>query len=168
MAGQRDTEADRDWQMRRTVCATEQRGEIIRKRVLGSRHAGAGNQIEKAGGAGGDFFHAIVGGSRRGKKNGIEMMRRQDAAIVFRFFGCKIGDEYAVGSGRRRCGGEFFQPHLENWIVVAEEDDGNVAGWRIGFANFANEIDHPSNGRTVFQCAFGGALNGRTVCQADR
>ena len=66
------------------------------------------------------------------------MMRGENAAIVFGFFGSDVGDEDAIGSGGGSRSREFFQAHLEDWIVVAEEDDGDFGGGGIRFANFAN------------------------------
>ncbi len=54
------------------------------------------------------------------------MMRSQDAPIVDGFFGREIGDENAVGAGGRCRGSEFFQAHLKNRIVVAEQDERNL------------------------------------------
>ena len=65
------------------------------------------------------------------------MMRRKYATVFNRFFGCKIGDEHAIGTGcRNRCS-ELFQAHLQNRIVIAEEDQ-----WHLRrFTDAMHEVD---------------------------
>src|SRR5229473_4504405 len=103
MAGKRNAEADGDGELRDAAGATDERGEIVGQRVFCAGDTGAGNEIKKTGGAGGDFREAVVGGSRRAEEDGIEMMSSQDAAIVVGFFRCEIRDEDAIGAGD--CGG---------------------------------------------------------------
>src|SRR6266478_3135151 len=104
MTGLRNAEADGQRKLRDLAGAAQQRGKIRGKRVLLTGYAGARNEIEKAGRAGGDFLETVVGGSGSAKKNGVEMMCRNDAAVVFRFLRSEIGDEDTV-SASGRCGG---------------------------------------------------------------
>jgi hypothetical protein len=70
--------------------------------------------------------------------------------IVFGFFGSDIGDEDAVDpgvGGRRR---KFFESHLKDGIVVAEQDDRNFGGGSFGAANFADQIDYLGERGAVF------------------
>ena len=130
-------------------------GKIVGKRIFRAGYAGARDEIEKPGGRGGDFLQALVGGSGRGEKNGVEIVRVQDAAIVLGFFGREIGDEDAVGSGLRGSRGKFLQSHLQDGIEVAEEDKRDLAG----FADAANQIENAASVAPALQGAFGGTLN---------
>src|SRR5229473_3232418 len=91
-----------------------------------TRYASAGDEIEKTGGAGGDFRKSLVRGSRRTKKNRVEMMGGENAAILFGFFGREISGEDAVGACRRGRGCEFFKAHLQDGIVIAEKDQRDL------------------------------------------
>ena len=159
VGGQRDAEADRDGESRDAARATEEGGEIVRKRIFGPRDTRARDEIEKTRGDGGDFGEALVGGGGRGEENAIEILGGEDAAVVVGLFGREIGDEDAVGASGCGGGGEFFQAHLENGIVVAEEDEGDFAG----FADFTDEIEDFGEGGTGFKGAFGGALDGGAI-----
>src|SRR6266851_2670379 len=132
----RDAEADSNGKLRDAAGPPEEGGEIVGQGVLRAGDAGSGNEIEKTRGARGDFREALVRGSRRAKEDAVEMVRGKNAAIVFGFFGSEIGGENAVGAGRRggRC--EFFEAHLQDGIVVAEEDERDLRG----LADAANEI----------------------------
>ena len=111
--------------------AAEKSREIVGQSVLCAGYAGAGDEIEKTGGHGGDFGEALVGGSGSGEKNRVEMMRGENTAIVVGLFGSEIGDEDAVGAGVCGSAGEFFQAHLQDGIVIAEEDEGTWLDLRI-------------------------------------
>ena len=87
------------------------------------------------------------------------MMRGENAAIVVRFFGREIGDEDAVGAGVAGGACKFFEAHLQDGIVVAEEHERNLRG----FANAAHQIEDAGQRGAGFQRAFGGALNGGAV-----
>src|SRR6266850_393951 len=116
--------------------AAQERWKIVGKRILCTGNAGSGNEIEKARRAGGDFCEALVGGSGRAEKDRVEMVRGENAAIVDGFFRREVGGENAIGACR--CGGrcEFFEAHLEDGIVVAEEDERNLGG----LADTSNKI----------------------------
>ena len=85
----------------------------------------------------------------------VEILRVEDAAIVFGFFGSEIGDEDAIGAGLRGSGGKFFETHLEDGVVIAEEDERNLAG----LADAMNEIEDAGQSRAGFQGTFGSALD---------
>src|SRR5206468_8710413 len=102
MAGQRNTEADSDRKLCHTAREAQQRGQIIWQSIFGSGDSCARNQVQKSGGTRRNFFQPFGGGSGRTKKNGIETMSSESAAILFRFFRREIGDEHAVGSRGRR------------------------------------------------------------------
>src|SRR2546427_66101 len=70
-----------------------------------------------------------------------------------------VGGENAVGPSGCGSGGEFFETHLEDGIVVAEEDERDLRG----LANAANEIEDACKGGAEFQSALGGALNRRAI-----
>src|SRR6266478_6833237 len=134
MAGERDAEADSNGELRDPAGAAQKRGQIVGESIFGAGNTGAGDEIEEAGGAGGDFSEALVRGSGRAKKDRVEMMSGEDAAIVAGFLGCEVGSENAVGASGCGDGGEFFEAHLQNGIVVAEEDERDLRG----LANAAN------------------------------
>src|SRR5713226_731481 len=87
------------------------------------------------------------------------MMGGEDAAIVGGFFGSEIGGEDAVCT--RFAGGtrEFFEAHLQDRIVVAEEHERDLRR----LANAADEIDYTSERGAGFKGALGGALDGGAV-----
>src|SRR5712692_903228 len=126
MAGERDAEADSDRKLRDAAGPPEEGGKIIGQGILRTGHAGAGDEIEKTGGAGRDFREAFVRGSRRAEEDGVELMSGENAAIVFRFFGREVGSEDAVGASGSGGGCEFLEAHLQDGIVVAEEDERNL------------------------------------------
>jgi len=66
------------------------------------------------------------------------MMSRQNAPVVFGLFRREICYEDAVGACRCSGGSEFFEPHLQNGIVVAENNDGNLRR----FADAVNQIEN--------------------------
>src|SRR5260370_42221224 len=113
MAGLRNAEADGQRKLRDLAGAAQQRGKIRGKRVLLTGYAGARNEIEKAGRAGGDFLETVVGGGGSAKKNGVEMTRGKDAAVVAGFFRSEIGDGDTVSASRRSSGGKIFEGQLE-------------------------------------------------------
>ena len=86
MAGKRNPEADGDGKLSGAAGSSQKRREIVGQGVLRPGDAGARNQVQKTGGAPGDFREAFVGGSRRAKENRIEMMSGKNLAIVIRFF----------------------------------------------------------------------------------
>lgn len=159
VAGQRNAEADSDGKLRDAAGAAEKGGKIVWQRVLCSGHAGAGDEVEESGGDSGDFGEALVCGSRCAEENGVEMMRGEDAAIVVGLLGSEIGDENAVGACVGSGSSEFFEAHLQDGIVVAEEDEGNLAG----LANLADEVDDLTKSGAGFESAFRGALDGGAV-----
>src|SRR5258707_5127706 len=122
MTGLRDAEANGDGKLRDLAGAAQQRGKIRGKRVLLTGYAGARNEIEKTGRAGGDFLETVVGGGGSAKKNGVEMMRGKDAAGVAGFFRSEIGDEETVRASRRSSGGKFLWAHLKEVILMSEQD----------------------------------------------
>src|SRR5258708_11695684 len=126
MARKRDPEADRDGKLRDAAGAAQERGQIVGQGILRAGDAGAGNEIEKTGGAGRDFREAVV--SRRGcaEEDGIEMMSGENASIVFGFFGREIRDKDAIGPGECGGGRKFFETHLEDGIVVAEKNERDL------------------------------------------
>src|SRR2546430_4619082 len=85
--------------------------------VLRAGNTGARDEVQKTGGTGRDLRQAFVRGSRRAKKNRVEMMSGEDAAIVFRFFRREVGGEDAVSARIRGGRSEFFEAHLQNGIV---------------------------------------------------
>src|SRR6267143_1397711 len=103
-----------------------ERGETIGQHIFCAGDAGAGNQIEETGRASGDFREAVVGGSWSAEKDAVEMMHGENAAIVFGFFRREVRDEDAIGAGDCCGGSEFFETHLQDGIVVAEEDERNL------------------------------------------
>ncbi len=126
MARQRNAETDSDGKPRDGAGTAQERGEIVGQGVLRAGNTGAGDEIEKPGGAGGDFRKSLVRGSRRTKKNRVEMMGGENAAILFGFFGREISGEDAVGACRRGRGCEFFKAHLQDGIVIAEKDQRDL------------------------------------------
>src|SRR5258708_33556442 len=126
MTGLRDAEANGDGKLRDLAGAAQQRGKIRGKRVLLTGYAGARNEIEKAGRAGGDFFETVVGGGGSAKENGVEVMRGKDAAVVAGFFRREIGDEDTVRASRRSSGGQFSEAHLEDGNVVGEKEERHL------------------------------------------
>src|SRR5580692_9410250 len=159
MAGERNAEADGDGKIGEVACAAEKRGKFVRERVLGTGHAGAGDDVEKAGGCGRDDFKALVAGGRSGQEDCVEMMSVKDAAVVGRLFEGEIGGENAVGAGFLSRRGEFFKAHLEDRIEIAEEDEGNLAG----LANAAYEVEDTDKRCAGSEGTFRGALDGRAV-----
>ena len=67
------------------------------------------------------------------------MVRVENAAIVVGFFGSEIGGEHAVGAHFGRGGGKLFEAHLQDRVVVAEQDEGNLTG----LANTVDEVEDP-------------------------
>src|SRR5438309_9015753 len=126
MAGKRDPEADRDGKPRDAASSPEEGGEIIGQGVLSTSDAGTRNKVEKSRGAAGDLRKALVRGSRRAEKDSVEMVRGEDAAIVFGLFGREVSSEDAVSAIGCSSGCEFLEAHLQNGIVVAEEDERNL------------------------------------------
>src|SRR5258707_5478503 len=122
MAGLRNAEANGQRKLRDLAGAAQQRGKIRGKRLLLTGYAGARNKIEKAGRAGGDFLETIIGGGGSAKKNGVEMMRGENAAVVAGFFRSEIGDEDTVSASRRSSGGKFLWAHLKEVILMSEQD----------------------------------------------
>src|SRR5579863_962158 len=106
--------------------AAQQSWQIIGKSIFRARNAGAGDEIEKSGGARGNFLQALVIGGRSGEKDSIEVLRAKDTTVVFRFFGSKVCGENTIGTGLR-CGScKFFQTHLQDGIEIAEKNQGNL------------------------------------------
>ncbi len=83
------------------------------------------------------------------------MMRGENAAIVVGFFGREIGGKNAVGASRCGRGGESLEAHLQDGIVIAEEDQRDLRD----FANAVNEIENTGERGAASEGAFGGALN---------
>jgi len=96
MARKRDAEADSDGKLRDAAGPPQKCREIVGQGILRAGDAGSGNEIEKTGGASGDFREAVVSRSGCAEEDGIEMMSGENASIVFGFFGCEIRDEDAV------------------------------------------------------------------------
>src|SRR6266481_1441924 len=159
VAGKRDAEADGDGELRDAAGAADERGEIVGQGILRARNAGAGNQIEKAGRAGGDFREAFVCGSRSAKKNGVEKVRAENAAIVVGFFRREIGGENSVRAGRRcgRC--EFFEAHLQDGIVVAKENKRDLGR----LTNATDKIENTGESCPGSQSALRSALDRRPI-----
>ena len=134
---QRDAEAYSDGKLRDVTRAAQKCGEIIGKRIFGASHSGAGDKIEKTRGYRSDFREAVIRGSRRAEKNRVEMMGGEDATVVVGFFWSEVRDEDAVGSGRGGGARKFFEAHLENGIVVTEENERDLAR----FSNFSDKFD---------------------------
>src|SRR6202030_4069344 len=159
VAGKRDAEANGDGELRDAAGAADERWEIVGQGILRAGNAGAGNQIEKAGRTGGDFREAFVCGSGSAKKNGVEMVHAENAAIVFGFFGCEIGSENSVRAGRRcgRC--ESFEAHLQDGIVVAKENKRDLGK----LTNAADKIENTGESRPGSQSALRSALDRRPI-----
>jgi len=165
VARERDAEAYGNGELRERACAANKRREIVGKRVFGSSDAGAGNEIEEAGRDRRDFLQAVVIRRRCCQKNRIEMMRRESAAVVAGLFRCEIGDKDAIGSGRGGRSCEFFEPHLQNMIVVAKKDERDFRRRAFGAANLTDEVEYAAQGRAGFEGTFRGPLDGGTVSQ---
>src|SRR5216683_799915 len=163
VAGERDAEADGNGELRDAAGPAQKRGQIVGESIFRAGNTGAGDEIEEAGGAGGDFGEALVRGSGRAKEDRVEMMSGEDAAIVAGFLGCEVGGENAVGPSGCGSGGEFFEAHLQNRIVVAKEDKRDIVRWGARLADAADEIEDASKRGARFQGAFGSALDGRAV-----
>src|SRR5437588_12945017 len=162
-AGLRDAESDGDGKLCDGAGAADESGEIVGQGILNAGDASAGNEIEKTGGARGDLPEAIVRGSRRTEEDGVEWMSGEKAAIVFGFFEREIDGENAICAGNR-CGGcEFLEAHLQDGIVIAEQDERDLVGRRAQLADAADQIDDPGEGRAGFQGTFGAALDGRSI-----
>src|SRR6267378_1249768 len=137
VAGKRDSKTNSDGELRNAAGAADERGEIIGQHIFCAGDAGAGNQIEETGRASGDFREAVVGGSWSAEKDAVEMMHGENAAIVFGFFRREVRDEDAIGAGDCCGGSEFFETHLQDGIVVAEEDERDLSArsvprWIVG------------------------------------
>src|SRR6266478_661746 len=143
--------------------AAQERWKIVGERILCTGNTGSGNEIEKTGGTGGNFREAFVGRGWRAEEDGVEMVSSENALIVGGFFGSEVGSEDAIGAGGcgSRC--EFFEAHLEDGIVVAEEDKRDFVHGRVRLANAANEIEDAGQRGTGFQSALRGTLNGGAV-----
>src|SRR5258708_32968659 len=113
---------------------------MVGQRVLRASYACSGDEIEEAGRDSGDSGQALVGGGGRAEEDRVEMMRGEDAAIVGGLFGSEVGGEDAVGAGFAGCAREFFEAHLQDGIVVAEEYEGNLRR----LADAADECDETS------------------------
>src|SRR5689334_18520134 len=81
------------------------------------------------------------------------------------FFWRQVGDENAIRSSGGCAGGEFLQPHLENWIVVAEKDERDFSSSAFQTANLPNQFNDVVQSRASFERSFRSALNGWTVGQ---
>src|SRR6266568_3944285 len=158
VAGERDAEADGNGELRDAAGPAQERGQIVGESIFRAGNTGAGDEIEEAGGAGGDFSEALVRGSGRAKEDRVEMMSGQNSAIVAGFLGCEVGGENGGGGG-----GEFFEAHLQNGIVVAEEDKRDIVRWGARLADAADEIEDAGKRGARFQGTFGGALDGGAV-----
>src|SRR6266403_5034631 len=165
VSGQRNSEAHRDRKICDSTRAAQERWKIIGERILCTGNAGPGNEIEKAGGAGSNFCEAFVRGSRRTEEDGVKMLRGENTAIVDGFFGSEIGGEDAVSADGCGGGSKFFEAHLEDGIVVAEEGERDFVRGRARLANAANEIEDAGQRRAGFQSALRGALNSGTVSE---
>src|SRR5260370_1050484 len=82
VTGERDAEADGNGELRDAAGAAQERGQIIGESIFRAGNTGAGDEIEEAGGAGGDFGEALVRGSGRAKEDRVEMMSGEAAARV--------------------------------------------------------------------------------------
>src|SRR5882672_3988902 len=161
VAGQRNSEANRDRKMCDGTRAAQERWKIVGERILCTGNAGSGNEVEKAGGAGSNFREAFVRGSGRSKKDSVEMVSSENAAIVDGLFRREVGGQDAIGAGRCGCRCEFFEAHLKDRIVVAKEDE-----WNLGrFADTANEIEDAGERCAGFQSALRGTLNRGAVSE---
>src|ERR1700682_644243 len=138
MAGKRDAEANGDGKPCNGAGAADKRGQIVWERVFRAGNAGTRDQIKEARGHGGDFGEAVVGGRGRTEENGVEVVRGQEATVVGGFFGSEVGGEDAIGARGRGCDGESLETHLEDGIVVGEEDQRNLRA----LANADDEIDY--------------------------
>src|SRR6266568_8267559 len=163
VAGEREAEADGNGEFRDGAGPAQERGQIVGESIFRAGNTGAGDEIEEAGGAGGDFSEALVSGSGSAKEDGVEMISGEDAAIVAGFFGCQVGGENAISTRGFGGGCEFFEAHLQNGIVVAEEDKRDIARWGARLADAADEIEDAGKRGARFQGAFGSALDGRAV-----
>src|SRR5579863_4751908 len=150
VAWERNAEANGERQLRDAASAAQECRKIVGEHVFGAGNAGARDEIEKARSAGGDFFETLVGGRGGAKKNGVEIFGGNDAAILFGLFWREIGNEDAVGSEIGGGGSKFFEAHLEDGVVVAEEDERDFAG----FADFADEIENFGESCAGFESAF--------------
>src|SRR5260370_12788914 len=117
MARKRDAEAHGDGKLRDAAGAAQERGEIVGQRILRAGDAGAGDEIEKTGRTCRDFRKTFIRGSRRAKKNRVEVMRGKNAAVVFGFFGREVGGQNSISTGGCSGPSEFFGAHLPNWVV---------------------------------------------------
>ncbi len=159
MSGKRNPEADRDGKFRCAAGTPQKRREIVGQGILRAGDTSPRNQVEKTGGTGRDFFEALIRGSRRAEENRIEMVSGEDAAILFRFFRRQIGGQNAVRTSGRGGGCEFLEPHLQDRIVVAEEDERNLGG----LSDPTNEIEDSCQCCPGFKCALGGTLDRRAI-----
>src|SRR5260370_15959495 len=155
MAGKRNAKADGNRKVRDAAGPPEEGGQIIGQDILRARDAGAGDEIEEAGGTGGDFRQALVGRGWRTEEDGVEMMRGENAAIIAGLFGREVRDQDAISASGCGRGSEFFEAHLEDRIVVAEEHQRDLRG----LANTADEIEETGNARAGVGWAAGGALD---------
>src|SRR6266704_6261602 len=154
VAGERDAEADGNGELCDAAGAAQERGQIVGESIFRAGDTGAGDEIEEAGGAGGDFGEALIRGSGRAEENRIEKMRRENAAIVAVFFRREVRGKNAIGASGCGCGGEFFEAHLQNGIVIAEEDKRDIVRWGARLADAADEIEDAGKRGARFQGAF--------------
>src|SRR5882757_4258212 len=148
MTGKRNAETDSDGKLGDAARPSKECGEIVGEDILCARNARAGNEIEKTGRAAGNLREALVGRSGRAEENCVEMMSRKNAAIVFGFLRREVGGENAVSASGCSGGGKFFKAHLQDGIVVAEENERNLRG----LANTAYEVENAAKSRTRFEC----------------
>src|SRR5258705_12616802 len=87
------------------------------------------------------------------------MMRGEDLAVVSGFFVREIGGEHSVGAGFAGGAREFLKTHLQDGIVVAEEDQRNLRC----LADVADEIDDAGERGAGLEGALRRALDGGPI-----
>jgi len=155
VARKRDPEADGNGQFREMADAAQQAGKIVRERIFRAGHTCTGNQIEKARGARRDLPETLIVRRRRGKKYGVEILRMNNAAIVFRLFGRQVSHQDAIRTGFSSYGCELLETHLQHRIEISEENQRYLAR----LANLTNQLENSRERGTRFQSALRSTLN---------
>src|SRR5262249_52173496 len=148
----RNAESHCDRQLRSGARTPQERWQIVRKRILRTRYARAGNKIKKTAGSACNLRQPFVGRSRCTKKNRVKMARMEDFLILNGFFRNQIGRENPICTRFRSGCCEFLEAHLQNGIVVTEKDDGYFRSGEIRIADFSNQLDHSGERRTSLKC----------------
>ncbi len=138
VVGGADAEPDANRHLGPTLDTPHQVLHIGRNFLRGTRHARAGNGIDKPVGPLADFIQPRIGGGRRGEEHRRDSARTRCGDPIVGLFGRQIGEDRSRHTRPARTLGERLQPHTQHGVVVAHEHGRHLPAERSHRLQYRN------------------------------